>query len=70
MSMKKQVKKKLTLILERCWSCPFMHADINETKWLCRKNGDEFIAWQDENEMDVPIPKWCPLPDTKQEADE
>lgn len=46
----------------RCNSCPNCGDDINITRFECRAMQDKFICWG--TSEDVPIPPWCPLPET------
>lgn len=46
--------------IKTCLECPSCHMDRNLTRFLCDKDGDNFICWMDEK---PPIPKWCPLPE-------
>jgi len=54
------MKKIFIREIEYCSDCPSRTADMNVTRWECRKTGT-FIGWMGEGEDTLPIPSNCPL---------
>ena len=52
------MSKVLQLNVANCWECPF----FNITLLQCR-NAQKLINGGKRPKEDIPIPKWCPLPD-------
>lgn len=59
----KKHRKLYIAEIDDCQICPACHIDANITRYECSKKGYQFIAWMNAKDK-VPIPEWCPLPDS------